>query len=471
MHQAVLSVWDDDACARVHDRTLTLLEQTGVEMKLERARELCAARGARVQERRVRFPAELVEWALAAAPRTWELRPRGGDTTPLELAQGRTWYGSGPDCLYVADPSTHERRRARLDDVTRFAAVAERLPDLDFVMSMGLPEDADNDRIDVQQLAAMLRGTRKPIVVSSPFGGTSLYTMSEMAAACGEAGSLACLAMSSPPLMLDEVACDKAMACADLRMPLVLAASVSAGLQGPASLASVVVVANAEVLAGLVVHQLARPGAPFVFGVGSGVPNMSTFVDVYNAPGVFLANQAHLDLVRRYGLPSWSYAGHSDSKALDEQWSLELGISTILGALSRATLLHDVGYLESGLQSALEGMVLGDEVARYARAFASPVGLEDDDLALDEIQAAGPGGNHLATRMTRARHRGFWRPSLLDQHTHDRWAASGSTTLLDRVRARLNDLLAEPSAFTLDAGAAALLDDVAGTNDRRKEHG
>jgi trimethylamine--corrinoid protein Co-methyltransferase len=271
--------------------------------------------------------------------------------------------------------------------------------------------------------------------------------------------------------MLDEVACDKAMACADLRMPLVLAASVSAGLQGPASLASVVVVANAEVLAGLVVHQLARPGAPFVFGVGSGVPNMSTFVDVYNAPGVFLANQAHLDLVRRYGLPSWSYAGHSDSKALDEQWSLELGISTILGALSRATLLHDVGYLESGLQSALEGMVLGDEVARYARAFASPVGLEDDDLALDEIQAAGPGGNHLATRMTRARHRGFWRPSLLDQHTHDRWAASGSTTLLDRVRARLHDLLAEPSAFTLDAGAAALLDDVAGTNDRRKEHG
>ena len=214
----------------------------------------------------------------------------------------------------------------------------------------------------------MLRGTRKPIVVSSPFGGATLYTMHEMAAACGEAGSFACLAMSSPPLMLDDVCCDKALACADLDVPLVLAASVSAGAQGPASLPACVAVANAEVLAGLVVHQLGRPGAPFVFGVGTGVINMRTFVDVYNSPGVFLANQAQLDLIRWYGLPSWCYAGHSDSKLPDEQWSLELGVSTILGALSRATLLHDVGYLESGMQGALEGLVLGDEIAGYARA-------------------------------------------------------------------------------------------------------
>ena len=460
MYQASLTVWDDGACRRVHELTLGLLVQTGVDMKHERSRELCAARGAHVEGERVRFPARLVEWALAAAPRSWLLRPRGGDTAPLELAQGRTWFGSGPDCPYVADPETHVRRRAQLGDVIRFAAVAEQLHELDFVMSMGLPEDADDGLVDVQQFAAMLRGTRKPIVVSSPFGGASLYTMNEMAAACGETGSFACLAMSSPPLMLDAVACDKAVACADLHVPLVLAASVSAGSQGPASLASVVVVANAEVLAGLVVHQLAGPGAPFVFGVGSGVFNMRTFVDVYNAPGVFLANQAHLDLIRWYGLPSWSYAGHSDSKLPDEQWSLELGVSTVLGALSRATLLHDVGYLESGMQGALEGLVLGDEIAGYARALTSPIDIGGDDVALDEIQAVGPGGNHLATRMTRARHRDFWRPSLLDQHTHDRWAAQEAGSLLERVRARLRELLAAPPAFTMDAGAAALLDKI-----------
>ena len=278
--------------------------------------------------------------------------------------------------------------------------MVEALPNVDFVMSMALPDDVANEVVDVVQFGAMLRGTRKPIVVSSPFGGETLYTMHEMAAAAGEAGSFACLAMSSPPLQLDDVCCTKALACADLEVPLVLAPSVSAGAQGPASLTACVAVANAEVLAGLVVHQLGKAGAPFVMGVGTGVMNMRSAVEVYNSPGVFLGNQAQLDLIRWYGLPSWHYAGHSDSKSLDEQWALEVGIATIMGALSRATLLHDVGYLESGLQSALEGLVLGDEVAGYARALLAELPVDDEALALAEVEAAGPGGNHLGTRMT-----------------------------------------------------------------------
>ena len=151
------------------------------------------------------------------------------------------------------------------------------------------------------------------------------------------------------------------------------------------------VVANAEVLAGLVLHQLANPGAPFVYGVGVAVLNMHTMVDAYLPPGVMLGNQASIDLADFYGLPTWSYAGCSDSKALDEQWALEVGIATLMGSLSRATLLHDVGYLESGLQSSLEAIVLGDEVAGYARALLEEVPVDDEALQLDEIVAVGPG--------------------------------------------------------------------------------
>jgi trimethylamine--corrinoid protein Co-methyltransferase len=389
------------------------------------------------------------------------LPPRGGETAPLELRDGAGHTGSGPDCLYVSDPETGERRRARLADVEAAARVVEALPDIDFAMSMALPEDVQNEVVDTTQFAAMLRGTRKPIVVSSPFGGETLYTMHEMAAACGEAGSFACLAMTSPPLQLDDVCCSKALACADLDVPLVLAPSVSAGAQGPASLAACVAVANAEVLAGLVVHQLGKAGAPFVMGVGTGVMNMQSAVEVYNSPGVFLGNQAQLDVIRWYGLPSWHYAGHSDSKSLDEQWALELGVSTIMGALSRATLLHDVGYLESGLQSALEGLVLGDELVRYARAFLGELRVDDETLALAEIEAAGPGGNHLGTKMTRRHFRDFWRASLIDQSTYERWSSGGGTTLLERVRGRLAEIQAAAPSFTLDDETCRRIDALA----------
>jgi trimethylamine---corrinoid protein Co-methyltransferase len=450
VNRATLRVWDDDACRRVHEASLTLLARTGVDVKDERARKLCAQAGATTDGRRVRLPAGLVEQALASAPRTWTLRPRGGGSAPLELRDGAGYLGSGPDCLYVADPDTGERRRAALADVEAAARFVEALPNIDFAMSMALPADVANEVVDVTQFAAMLRGTRKPIVVSSPFGGETLYTMHEMAAACGEAGSFACLAMSSPPLQLDDVCCTKALACADLEVPLVLAPSVSAGAQGPASLTACVAVANAEVLAGLVVHQLGKAGAPFVMGVGTGVMNMQSAVEVYNSPGVFLGNQAQLDVIRWYGLPSWHYAGHSDSKGLDEQWALELGVATILGALSRATLLHDVGYLESGMQSALEGLVLGDEVAGYARALLGDLPVDDEALALVEVEAVGPGGNHLGTKMTRRRFRDFWRASLIDQNTYDRWSAGGGRTLLERVRTRVAEIRAAGPAFALD---------------------
>jgi trimethylamine--corrinoid protein Co-methyltransferase len=437
-----------------------VLAEAGVEMYHAGAREVCAAAGARVDGTRVRLPAALVASALDSAPRRTLLLPRGGDSAPLELAQGPTYFGTGPDCLYVSDPDIGERRRGTLADVAAAADLAERLPNVDFVMSMTLPEDAEADVLDFAQLAAMLACTRKPIVASSPFGGAHLRVMREMAAACGEAQSLACLAMSSPPLMLDEVACDKVMTCADLGVPLVLAGAASAGTSAPASVTAVATVGNAEMLAGLVLHQLSTRGAPFVYGAGCGAINMRTFVDVYNAPSAFLGDQGMLDLAAWYGLPSWSYAGHSDSKMLDEQWALELAVATILGALSRATLLHDIGHLESGMQSSLEGMVLGDELAGYARALLEELPVDDEAIALDEIMAVGPGGDHLARRMTRERHRRFWQAGVIDQQTHERWRAAGAQPLLARVRERLRELRAAPAPFTLDPDVTAKLDDL-----------
>ena len=135
---------------------------------------------------------------------------------------------------------------------------------------------------------------------------------------------------------------------------------------------------------------------------------------------------------------------------LDEQWSAEAALTAILGALSRATLLHDVGYLESGLQSSYESILLGDHLVSYARAFMAELRTDDEALALDEIMAVGPGGNHLARPYTRRHFREIWQSDLFDTAVYDRWRSEGAATLLDRLRQRVATLRAEPRAFELD---------------------
>ena len=274
--------------------------------------------------------------------------------------------------------------------------------------------------------------------------------MKDMAAMCGEARSFGCYAMPNPPLIHSEEALDKVPACAELDIPLVYAPAPAAGTTAPASMTATIVIGNAETLSGLVVHQLTRSGAPFVYGVGCGAFDMRTAVDVYGAPEHFLGNAAATDLARFYGLPSFAYAAVADAKTFDEQWAAEAGMTAVLGALSRATLLHDVGYLESGLQSSYDTIVLGDELVGYARALLVDVGVDDESLALNEIDAVGPGGSHLGRGYTRRHHRETWAPRLFDRATHDRWAAAGATTLKERVAARTQELRDEPRAFALE---------------------
>jgi trimethylamine--corrinoid protein Co-methyltransferase len=201
------------------------------------------------------------------------------------------------------------------------------------------------------------------------------------------------------------------------------------------------------------VHQGIRPGAPFVYGAGYSALSMRTMVDCYAAPEHFRGTQAGCDLARHYGLPSFSYAAVSDSKVLDEQCAAEYGMTTILGALSGATLLHDVGYLESGLQSSLDSIVLGAELIGWARAFTRKLSLDDWALALDEIALVGPGGNHLARSFTRKHHGDVWHSTIFDQFVHDRWRSMGAQTLKQRLRERTRALTEEPRAFQIELAA------------------
>ena len=234
MNEARLTIWDAAACRRVHEATLQVLERTGVEVKYAPAVDAFRCAGARVEGTRVRIPAGLVEASIKSAPRDRAIKPRGGDTEPLMLDAQHSYCGTGSDCLYVCDPDTRKRRRVRRADVEGMAALAEKLPHIDFVMSMGLPEDAPQTIDDLAQVDAMVRGTRKPLLVA-PRDGHILGRLKEMTALAGEADSFGIYAMPVPPLLFDEDGASKVMACAELDIPLIWAPAPNAGTTAPAS--------------------------------------------------------------------------------------------------------------------------------------------------------------------------------------------------------------------------------------------
>jgi trimethylamine--corrinoid protein Co-methyltransferase len=458
MTAARLTVWDEAACSRAHAAALEILERVGVEVHHEAGVALFRKAGARIEHTRVRLPGELVEQALATAPRSFPLRGRDGDgALDLEIRNGRTYFGSGSDCLYVRDPHSGERRRAVVADVETGAAVAERLSNIDFAMSMWLPEDAPLEVVELVQLAAMLTYTRKPIVVSSPRGGDAMREQVEMAAVCGGADSLACLTMSSPSLVLDEICVEKTLSCAELKVPMVLETGISLGSTGSASLQTAAATGHAETMATLVLHQLTNPGAPFICGSGISQLDMRTFVDLYSAPESALGSQLQLDLAQFLSLPTFDYAGCTDAKSHDEQWGAEMMSSTLLGALSGGTLLHDVGYLEAGMLSTYEGLVMGDDLAGFARALIQEVPVDESTLFIDELAEIGPGGVFLGSKLTRRRCHEWWRSELFDGSNFDQWQASGGHTLGDRLRARTLDLLADARDPVVDSDATSEL--------------
>jgi trimethylamine---corrinoid protein Co-methyltransferase len=258
--------------------------------------------------------------------------------------------------------------------------------------------------------------------------------------------------------MHDELALTKVMTCADLRIPLIYSPAPTAASTAPASVAGVVVTANAEVLSGLVLHQLVNRGAPFVYGAGCDTLDMRALVNPYVSPEWLMGCHAGRELAHFYGLPSFSYAAYSDSKLLDEQWSAETAMTAVVGALSRATLMHDVGYLESGMQVSYESIVLGDELVGFAKALLRDYAVDDEALAVEEIISVGPGGHHLGTSYTRRHYRDFWVDSLLDKSKHERWHEAGATTLRQRVEAQVRVLRESEPAFHLDEEQVGRLD-------------
>jgi trimethylamine--corrinoid protein Co-methyltransferase len=456
-----LQVLNPEQMWSIHAAALEILKNTGFQMEHSAARDMLLEAGCSLSRNgRVRLPARLVEDALNSAPKHIQLYDQKGNRA-MELVGENSFYGTGSDTIFTIDLKTGQRRRTVLDDSGRFARLVDGLENMDFAMSMGNPKDVPITDIYVYVFVEMVRNTNKPIIFIADSGAdiSKIYEI-----ACVVAGGEKALrekpfilnySEAISPLLFPENVMEKLIYCAEKKIPVCLPSGCNAGGGAPVTLAGALAVGIAENLVGLVVHQLAGKGSPFLFAPNVSVLDMRSAVVSYGCPEWSLTQAALAEMRDEiYGIPIWAFAGASDSKVMDAQAGAEAMFSILTAMQSRCNVIHDVGYLESGSTSSLEMLTMADELVAMSRFFTGGIPVNKDTLALDVIGKVSEGDQNSLFLKEDHTFKNFRKAQflsrLLDRSQYEVWEESGSQELYHRCNAKARQILsrhrAEPKA-------------------------
>jgi trimethylamine--corrinoid protein Co-methyltransferase len=388
-----------------------------------------------------------VDWALKVCPKEIVLCDRAGRPN-IDLSGRCAYFGNGSDLLYIIDHRTGQRREPLLQDVRDIVCLLDALPGFDFVMSGFIPSDVPRGSVQRWQMKIMLECTEKPIVyVTTDMANTrAKVAMAELVAGGEENLRSRPSAVNyiniTNPLRHNPASLQKLMWLSEKGLPFIYRPSiVTRGISTPVTWAGFLVVNNVAGLAGLVLSQLVREGAPFIrCGCGGGTFDMRTMVGLHAAPEIRGFNE---DMAEYYRLPRFGIGGLCGSKEVDQQAAYESALTLLASALSGAQLIHDVGYMDNGTTGALDQLIICHEMILWVKQCMKPLVVDEETLALDAIdQVAGQDGDFLQTDNTLQHYGEDLYPELTERRKYDAWKAEGSTTLRDRARRKVDDILA-----------------------------
>jgi trimethylamine--corrinoid protein Co-methyltransferase len=310
----------------------------------------------------------------------------------------------------------------------------------------------------------MLSSTTKPIVYVTydAQGCRDAVEMAEAVMGGPEALQktplVACYINAVSGLRHNKEALEKLLFLASKNLPSLYIPSSSAAVTSPVTPAGSVALDFTGVLAGLVLSQLKREGAPVVI---PGMPpggtfDMRTFVLSYAEPERTLTTA----LAQYYGLPMFAIGGASEAKVVDGQAAAEAALSLAVETLAGSNIIHDLGYLESGLTFSFTQLVLCNEIVGWLKAFAKGYEVNDETLALSVIAEAGPDGDFLNTEHTLNHFRERWYPTLFERMNYDAWQKKGGKSCVERAAETVSRILAEHHPEALPAAVRERLREI-----------
>jgi trimethylamine--corrinoid protein Co-methyltransferase len=391
----------------IHEAALTILERTGFtyESGLDETLNLLEKAGVNVdrQAARLRFPRKVVVENIRKAPRQVVLYSRTGKDD-LDLTEDRVYLGTGGAAIRIIDLETGDYRATTLKDLYLLARLVDKLENIRFFLRPCIPTDISEDAYDVNTFYACLKGTGKHVMsgVNNIEGFHKVLDLASIVAGSREKltekpfiSVITSFAIS--PLKLCTTSTRIMQEANRHRIPVALSCAPMAGSTSPITMAATLAQTHAEQLAGITICQLTQSGAPVLYGGIPGRANLNTMGYLGGAIECGMMNAAIHQLAGHIGVPNYNSSALTDSKIPDQQAAWEKGMTTLLAAMGGSNFVHHAaGMLDSMVGLAYEQYVIDDEIIGMACKVLKGIDLDPEHLAIEVIDAVGPGGNFMS---------------------------------------------------------------------------
>jgi len=457
--QPKLSILSDELVNQVIAEGFELLMDPGVQVHNEEALKLLAGAGADVdmETRMARIPETIVRQTLETAPSEFYLYNLDGQPV-VHYGGDSVQFDPGSTAITILDSETQEQRPPLTADFVKFVKLVETLPQLDAQSTAMVCADVTEEIGDLYRLYLALNYMRKPIVTGA-FRKDTWWTMKDLlvAVAGGEAElSAKPIAVfdvcPSPPLLWSDLTCQNMIDCARYSIPSELVSMPLAGATAPVTLAGAVVQHAAECLSGVTICQLAKEGAPIVWGGSPAAFDMREGTPPMGAIGTWMIDCAYTQVGKALGLPTHAYLGMSDAKIVDAQCGLESAGGTIMAALAGVNMVSGAGMLDFESCQSCEKLVIDAEIIGMAKRLIAGIEARDEPIALTLVRKLGHRADYLAQTHTLKwfKKEQYIPSAVIDRSSLDGWKRKGARTTLERAADRVNQLLAtyEPSPIS-----------------------
>jgi len=447
------SFLSESDCERVHEASLRILAETGVRFHGERALPLLADAGAQVDAEAgvARIPRPVIEAALAAAPRSFTLGARN-PAHDYALPSPVTRYAIDGTAAFAIDFETGERRYGTRRDTEQALRVFGAADMGVMAWAPVTASDAPAGTRALHEFVAMVRAssrhgqhelhTRRQV----PFLAEVLTVAGGGADAVRERHPWSLIYCPVAPLVHDGPMLDAYLDLGALDLPVMIMPMPVTGTTGPAGLFANVALANAEALSAIVVYQLAHPGRPVIYSSATGSMDFRTGAFLGGTPEMGIMSAALVTMGRFYDLPATAAGCTSDALEPGPEAVIEKLVTMLPPASAGADIVVGFGEIQGDQALVLEQILVDNELARYVERLVEGVGEPADPDFVAEVAAVGPGGNFLASPVTRraARSREFLAPTLIGRHAYEAWRDLGSPSMYGRARDKVREILAGP---------------------------